>query len=242
MTPEVIRWDAPGPYEVAFSTRLGGVSGGPFTSLNLGRHPARAPEDRDSPENVEENRRLLCAAVGADAQRLALNRQIHSAAVHRAHAGARAEPGDGLWSDEPGVPMLKLTADCVPIAIVRANSAAPALALLHAGWRGLLEEVVAAGAAALGATGLAAIIGPAIGPCCYEIGPEVAEPFAARFGRDVVPGRNLDLWTSAERALREGGVAAVERIDLCTSCDPARFFSYRRDGVTGAQGVIGYVA
>ncbi len=85
-------------------------------------------------------------------------------------------------------------------------------------------------------------MGPAIGPCCYEVGPEVAEPFAARFGRDVLEKRNLDLWTSAERALREAGVGRVERVDLCTACHPERFFSHRRDaGVTGRQGVIGVV-
>ena len=214
MSLPLIRWDAPGPYVVAFSTRAGGVSDGPFESLNLGRHPARAPEHRDRPENVEENRRRLCTAVGADAGALALNRQIHSATVHRAHAAARGEPGDGLWSDEPGLPMLKLVADCVPIALARANGEAPALALLHAGWRGLLEGVVASGATALGPARFAAVVGPAIGPCCYEVGREVAEPFAASFGSDVLRGRNLDLWTSAERALRVAGLASVERLDL----------------------------
>jgi copper oxidase (laccase) domain-containing protein len=65
-----------------------------------------------------------------------------------------------------------------------------------------------------------AAIGPAIGPCCYEVGPEVAEPFTAAFGQDVLQGRNLDLWTSAERALLAAGVEEVERVDLCTSCNP----------------------
>jgi YfiH family protein len=240
VTLSLIGWDAPGPYHVAFSTRVGGVSDGPFSSLNLGRHPARPAEHRDLPENVEENRLRLAGAVGADAERLSFNKQIHSATVHR--AGGRGEPGDGLWTDEPGVPMLKLVADCVPVAIARANGGTPALALLHAGWRGLLEGIVAAGAAALGSGRLAAIVGPSIGPCCYDVGPEVAEPFAARFGSDVLRGRNLDLWTSAERALREAGASEIERVDLCTSCHPDLFFSYRRDGaVTGAQGVIGYL-
>ena len=233
----LFRWTAPGPYEVAFTTREGGVSEGPFASLNLGRLTA------DDPERVEENRRVLCAAVGADDRRLTLNRQQHGAAVHRAHAGRRDEPGDGLWSEERGVPMLKLTADCVPIAVARTNGGTPALALLHAGWRGLLEGIVEAGIAALGTGGTAAIVGPAIGPCCYEVGPEVAEPFAARFGAEVVRGQNLDLPEATERALREAGCGAVERIDLCTACHPELFFSHRRDaGLTGRQGVIGYVA
>jgi YfiH family protein len=232
----LLRWDARGPYEVAFSTRQGGVSEGPFASLNLGRLTA------DRPENVEENRRRLCAAVGADESRLTLNRQQHAAVVHRAHEGRRGEPGDGLWSDESGLPMLKFTADCAPVAVVRTDGAAPALALLHAGWRGLLEGIVAGGVTTLGGT-TAAIVGPAIGPCCYEVGPEVAEPFAARFGAGVLRGRHLDLPQAVERALREAGCARVERIDLCTACHPELFFSHRRDGgVTGRQGVIGYVA
>lgn len=229
----LFRWEV-GGYEVAFSTRLGGVSEGPFSSLNLGRMT------EDDPSNVEENRRRLCAELGADADRLTLNRQRHSAVVHRAHAGRRGEPGDGLWTDEPGVPMLKLTADCVPIAIARANGA-PALALLHAGWRGLLEGVVAAGIGVLSGRTRAAI-GPAIGPCCYEVGAEVAEPFARRFGAGVVVERRLDLWTSAERALVDAGCTNVDRFDLCTACNPDLFFSHRRDaGVTGRQGVIGVV-
>jgi YfiH family protein len=232
----LFQWDAPGPYEVAFSTRQGGVSEGAFASLNLGRLTA------DQGERVDRNRTLLCEAVGADPERLTMNRQQHAATVNRAHAGRRGEPGDGLWSDEPGVPMLKVTADCVPIAVARTNGAAPALALLHAGWRGLLEGIVAAGLTALDGPA-AAIVGPAIGPCCYEVGLEVAEPFAARFGADVVRGRNLDLWTATERALREAGCAQVERLDLCTACHPDLFFSHRRDaGVTGRQGVIGFVA
>ena len=234
----MIRWELAGPYEVAFTTRAGGVSEGPFAALNLGK------ATQDNPEHVEENRRRACAAVGADPARLTLNFQHHSATVHRAEAGRRGVKGDGLWTDEPGIPMLKLTADCVPIAIARTGGT-PALALLHVGWRGLLEGIVEAGAAALGPRGgpLRGIVGPAIGPCCYEVGPEVAEPFAARFGADVLRGRNLDLWNAAERALRAAGVERVERIDLCTACNPDLFFSHRRDhGVTGRQGVIGVLA
>lgn len=230
----MITWDAPGPYRVAFTTRRGGVSEGPYDSLNL------ALLSDDEPANVEENRRRACAAVGADPARVAMNRQEHTTLVHRAVAGARGEPGDGLWTDEPGVPMLKLTADCVPIAIARAGGdRPPALALLHAGWRGLAEGIVAAGAAALGGGPLAGAVGPAIGPCCYEVGPEVSE----RFDADLTRGRILDLWTAAERALRRAGVDAVYRVDLCTRCNEELFFSHRRQGpIRGAQGVIGLVA
>ena len=136
------------------------------------------------------------------------------------------------------MPLLVLTADCLPIVLLRTHGT-PAVAVLHAGWRGLLAGVVDNGVKALGGGGLAAAIGPAIGPCCYEVGEEVAAPFRAAFGADVVRGRNLDLWSAAERALRAGGCAQVDRVDLCTSCNPDRFFSHRRDdGVTGRQGVL----
>jgi YfiH family protein len=150
---------------------------------------------------------------------------------------------DGLWTDERGRAMLLLTADCMPIALARANEDRPALAILHAGWRGLLAGIVGAGVRAIGARSLAAAIGPSIGPCCYEGGEEVAAPFQEAFGTDVVRDGKLDLWTSAERALRAAGVERVDRTDLCTSCHSDRFFSHRRDhGRTGRQGVIAYVA
>lgn len=231
----MIRWDAPGPYEVVFSTRAGGVSEGPYASLNLGRMTG------DDVERVDENRRRLCGKIGATPERLTLNRQIHSTVVHRAGAGVRGTPGDGLWTDESDLPVLAFAADCLPIALVRAHGATPAVAVLHAGWRGLLAGIVETGSEALG-DGLAACVGPAIGPCCYEVGAEVAEPFAAAFGGDVLRGRNLDLWTAAERALRAAGVEQVERVDLCTSCNPELFFSHRRTGKPrGVQGVIARV-
>jgi YfiH family protein len=239
----VIRWDGPGPYEVAFSTRTGGVSSGAFASLNLGALT------QDDPEHVTENRRRLCAEIGADPERATMAYQRHSARATKAtprgilEPGIRFEPCDALWSDEPGQAMLSLAADCVPIAIARANGAAPALAVVHAGWRGLLGGIVAAAAAALGTRKLAAAVGPAIGPCCYEVKDDVAGPFRARFGSGVVRGGRLDLWSATEQALREAGCESVERTDLCTSCNPELFFSHRRDrGTTGRQGVIGYVA
>jgi polyphenol oxidase len=228
----ILRWEAPGPYRVAFSTREGGVSDGPYASLNLGLLTA------DEPENVEENRRRLCAEVDADPERLALNRQVHGTTVRRAEAGERRERADGLWTDERSIPMLAMTADCLPVALARTNGEQPALAIVHVGWRGLADGVIASGVEALGGR-VAAAIGPAIGPCCYEVGPEVA----ALFDRDLVQDGKLDLWSGAERALRAAGVEEIERADLCTSCHPELFFSHRRDeGVTGRQGVIGVIA
>jgi YfiH family protein len=230
----VIRWQGPDDYVVAFSTRRGGVSSGAYMSLNLGRLT------KDHAANVEENRRRVCAEIGADPERLAMNRQVHGATVNHAHPGQRDTPGDGLWTDEPGLPMLKVTADCLPIALARTNGH-PGLALLHAGRLGLLEGIIGAGVAALGGR-VVAIIGPGIGPCCYEVGADILDEYRTRYGSDVVRGRNLDLRTAAERALRNAGVTSIEHVDLCTSCNPDEFFSHRRDdGVTGRQGVIGYI-
>jgi polyphenol oxidase len=231
----VIRWHAEG-YVVAFTTRVGGVSDGPYASLNLGR------KSGDDVDRVDENRRILCQSTGSDVSRLALNLQVHSGRVLPAAPGQRDTPADGLWTAEPDLPLLAMSADCLPIAVVRTEGA-PAVAVLHAGWKGLLAGIVAAGVDAVGGAPTAAAIGPAIGPCCYEVGEEVAAPYRARFGEDVMHGRNLDLWTSAERALRAAGVARVDRFDRCTACEPETFFSHRRDhGVTGRQGVIAYVA
>jgi len=240
--PELIDWAAPGPYRVAFSTRGGGVSDGPFSSLNLGLLTG------DEPERVFENRRRLCAAAGVDPERATMAWQQHGARVVRAAptgistAGAAFERCDGLWSDEPGLAMGLVTADCLPVAVCRA-AGEPALGVLHVGWRGLLAGILAAGVRTLGGAGsLAAAVGPGIGPCCYEVGEKVAAPFRAAFGADIAPGGRLDLPLAAERALVAAGCDRVERLHSCTACDAERFFSHRRDeGRTGRQGIIGYV-
>jgi copper oxidase (laccase) domain-containing protein len=86
------------------------------------------------------------------------------------------------------------------------------------------------------------VLGPGIGPCCYEVGKEVAEPFRRRFGPEVAPNGRLDLWSATEDALRQAGCAEVDRSDLCTYCHPDVFFSHRRDrGLTGRQGVVAYI-
>ena len=185
---ELIDWDAPGPYRVGFSTRCGGVSDGDFRSLNLGLWT------EDEPGHVIENRRRLAEAVDADASRATMAWQCHGARVTRAQPVGFVTPGrvwercDGLWTDEPGQPMMLLTADCLPVAICRADGV-PALALLHAGWRGLLAGIVGEGCSVLGQAPLAAAIGPGIGPCCYEVGAEVAEPYQQGVRRGRPRGR-----------------------------------------------------
>jgi YfiH family protein len=241
---DLLDWAAPGPYRVAFSTRLGGVSEAEFASLNLGILT------EDDPARVVVNRTRLCEEVGADPDGATMAWQRHGGTVTRAQPRGIITPGtvydhcDGLWSDAPGRAMLLLTADCMPIAIARSDGLRPAVEILHAGWRGLLAGIVAAGVRAIGAPKLVAAIGPSIGPCCYEVGEEVAAPFRQAFGEDVMhEGGKLDLWTAAERALRAAGVEQVDRFDLCTACNGDRFFSHRRDhGRTGRQGIIAYVS
>jgi len=239
----VLRWvGAPAGVSVAFSGRRGGVSDGPFSSLNLGALTA------DQPANVAENRRRLVDAVGGEGETATMAWQVHGADVREVTAepssGIFLRPGeepfpksDGLVTSVPGRTMTLLTADCLPIAIARADGGR--LALLHAGWRGLEAGIAEAGAAAVGGEVLAAV-GPGAGPCCYEVGEDVASRLRARFGDDVVRDGRADLWLCAERALRQAGVESVAVAGECTICLPHRYFSHRRDnGVTGRQGVVG---
>jgi polyphenol oxidase len=238
----LLRWDAPGPYSVAFTTRLGGVSEGAFASLNLGILTD------DEPDRVVENRRRACDAVGADAETATMALQVHGSAVTEARPRGILErtdfdPCDGLWSDRPGQAMMLVTADCFPVALARvAERGRVGLCVLHVGWRGLLDGIAESGVAALGQGPFAAALGPGIGPCCYEVGEEVAKPYRERFGTEVTPDGRLDLAEATERALRAAGVGSVERTGHCTACEPELFFSHRRDrGRTGRQGVIAQI-
>jgi polyphenol oxidase len=234
MHGEFVRWDAPGPYEAVFSTRVGGVSEGPYASLNLGLLTG------DERSRVEENRRRLLAAAGAHPERVSWPRQVHGAGVIRANE--HAAEADAIWTDEPGRALMVVTADCVPAALARLDGA-PAVALVHVGWRGLLAGVLSAARAALGGRLVAAAVGPGIGPCCYEVEEDVAGPVRAAFGFGLVRDSHLDLPGAVERALQAAGVVRVDRLDSCTACEADRFFSHRRDrGQTGRQGAVAYIA
>jgi YfiH family protein len=236
------RWQAPGPYRVAFSTRIGGVSEGAFKSLNL------SDLGGDEPERVRENRSRLCRALEIDPERATMARQQHGAVAQRAAAigllsDSSAFPEcDAFWSEEPGLGMMLVTADCLPIAIARAEGERPGLALVHAGWRGLLGGVIESTARALGRGRTKAVLGPTIGPCCFEVSDEVAASFRRRFGRQVTNGCKVNLWLAAETARGAARCRGAQRIEICTSCHPELFFSHRRDqGQTGRQGVIGAI-
>lgn len=224
-----------------FTTRRGGVSDGPYASLNL------AAWTDDAPAAVARNRELLAQALCVAPAALASGRQVHEAAVKRVTtppAPADAdEPFDGQATALEGVATVVLTADCLPVALISCG----AVAIVHAGWRGLAAGVLAEGVTALrelGARGpVAAAIGPGAGVCCYETGPEVHTAFA-RHGTAVRAGDHVDLKAVARRELKSAGVGEVHDVGLCTICaDPALFFSYRRDGgVTGRQAGVAWRA
>ncbi len=218
-----------------FSTRHGGVSEGPYSSLNLG-----ALTD-DEPDRVMENRARLAREAEIAAQRIVMGWQVHGTDVQEWDApdpqAVYADPGgkelpkvDGHTTREPGIGLLVLVADCYPVALSDGSRAA----MLHCGWRplagGMLEKAVARFDSPP-----AAAVGPGIGGCCYEVGPEVAEHFADVGG--ALEGRMLDLRRVIESHLSAAGVSAIEHLDRCTSCTPDLYFSHRRDrGLTGRQG------
>jgi polyphenol oxidase len=217
-----------------FSTRDGGVSRGPYRSLNLGILTD------DEPQRVTENRHRLARAARVHEERVVMGWQVHGAEV-REWGGpdpqnAYAEPGgkqlprvDGHLSTEPGLALLVLVADCFPVAL----SDGRRVAMLHCGWRPLAEGIVERAAASFERSPAAAV-GPGIGGCCYEVGPEVLARFEDVHG--AADGRMLDLRRVIDARLADAGVSEVEHLDCCTSCHPDLYFSHRRDdGVTGRQ-------
>jgi YfiH family protein len=243
------------PFAHGFSTRAGGVSAAPFDTLNMGARWG------DLPANVEENRQRLLRAVGVSGP-LYVGRQVHGVAVARVRAGddpaaiARIE-ADALITDDLNVALGIFVADCIPALIVDPRTGAVAAA--HAGWRGtvagVLPAVVRALVDELGARpdDLRVVLGPAIGPCCFEVGAEVAREFEAALGKSTdvdivmpsprgVAGKwHVDLKAANRVMLERAGVRpdAIDAAPDCTHHDRARFFSYRRDGETGQlMGVV----
>lgn len=224
---------------VLFTTRRGGVSRGPFESLNLG---ILTDDDRDA---VVRNRHRLAEAAGFDPATVTMGRQVHGAGLawqdgpdpdrHYAEPGEPPPDADGQLTGLAGVRLLVLVADCLPVALRGPGG----LAMLHCGWRGLAAGIIEAAAARIGAT--EAAIGPGIGPCCFEVGPEVAARFAG-LGPGIADGRMLDLPEVAERLLRKAGAGRVQRAGVCSACDRRNFFSHRRDGgITGRQAGIAWL-
>ena len=221
------QWPAPPGVGALCTTRAGGVSPPPYASLNLALHVG------DAPARVAANRRRLAALLGPGVE-VAWLEHDPGATVRRARPGVTAR-GDGLWTDAPGLACAVLTADCLPVLLC--DAAGSAVAALHAGWRGLAAGILQAGVAAMGRppARLMAWLGPAIGPARYVVGPEVraAFPGAKAAFAPAGDGRwHCDLYALARLALAAAGVEAVYGGGACTY-DDRRFYSYRRDGVTG---------
>jgi polyphenol oxidase len=223
---------------VLFSTRRGGVSTGPYASLNLGRLTD------DDGANVDANRERLADAVGLPRGRFLYGRQVHGARVRRGsepHGPERpAEAEDGQATALRDAAALVFVADCLPVLL----AADGAVAAVHCGWRGVTAGIVTAGVAAVrelaGEHDVSAVIGPAIGPCCYEVGDEVIERFAARGHR--LAGPALDLPAAVASELEWCGISDVSVAHVCVSCNPELFYSHRRDGgVTGRQAGLAWL-
>jgi polyphenol oxidase len=236
--PEVLRASRLAGFRHGFTTRQGGSSEGRFASLNLGGAVG------DDPERVVENWARLERASGLGFARV---RQVHGCRVVEAW---RAEPpreeADAVVSAVPGVAACVAVADCAPILLADPRSGA--VAAVHAGWRGTLGGAAAAGVRALverhGARpqDLLAVVGPCIGPCCYEVSQDLSERFRAEVDRTAAEtrrqGSRVDLWRANELLLRAAGIGRrnLEIVWRCTSCEDRTFFSHRRDGGrTGRQ-------
>ena len=240
--------EAPPWLFLAFTTRRGGVSQGPWAELNLGRSTG------DEPARVEANRQRVLAAAGSGWSWAAMPRMVHGAAVADVRAGRPWAPeevpeADGLVTTDPGVLLWATFADCVPVFLwgEGPDGTRRGVALAHAGWRGTLAGVAPAAARRLagaldaGTDRLHALIGPSIGPCCFEVDEPVLERLHRRLpwaGDVLSPSprgprhRHWDLWETNRRLLIEAGLKPhhIAVAGLCTACDTATFFSHRASG------------
>jgi YfiH family protein len=227
-------WAAPAAVHAITTTRRGGVSTGPYASLNLADHVG------DDLVAVRRNRSLLCDKAKVPAEPTWLN-QVHGCAVYDHGAAAHSSwDADASVAFGPGVVCAVMTADCLPVLLC--DDLGTVVAAAHAGWRGLAAGVIEATVQRMGrpADRLRAWLGPAIGPQHFEVGDEVRARFcaidadAAVAFRPYVEERWLaDLALLARQRLQRLGVAMVSSCGHCTFADRDRFFSYRRDGVSG---------
>lgn len=240
-----------GLVEHVFTTRIGGVSAGHFKSLNMAFHVG------DDPAAVAENRRQACGALGAGLEDLVAGQQVHGTTIFRVSSGHRGRGSlsmedaipetDGLITMEKGLLLSSYYADCVPVMLL--DPVRRAIGLAHAGWKGTVGRIAAKTVQSMSCYygtdpgDCLAVVGPSIGPCCYEVDApvleRVEEGFAGRpeLVKQTAPGRwRLNLWLANRIALVEAGLREDNIVvtGLCTSCNQELFFSYR--GQTGACG------
>lgn len=232
-------WGAPPGVRALVTTRAGGASVGPFASFNVGF------STEDAADAVTENRRRLRALLPEEPRWL---KQVHGANVVDAEAVVDRPTADASVAKSQGTVCAILVADCLPVLLC--DRAGGIVAAAHAGWRGLAAGVIDNTVAAMRAAGahardIIAYIGPGIGPRAFEVGDEVRQAYvsshAAAHSAFLPHGRGkwlADLPALARRALDRCGVGDVHGGNLCTYSDPQRFYSYRRDRVTGRMAAL----
>ncbi|EED36899.1 conserved hypothetical protein TIGR00726 [Luminiphilus syltensis NOR5-1B] len=221
--------------------RRGGVSTAPFDSFNTAHHVG------DDPGRVARNRQILTAALPHESRVVWLD-QVHGSNVVSAHHVKEGSvEADASWTDVPGVFCAVMTADCLPLLL--ADRDGRCVAAVHCGWRGLVAGVVDSTVRQLPVLPdrLQAWLGPAIGPQAFEVGPEVREAFDAALGaranHSFRPAQRAghafaDIYSLATDFLHRAGVTSVSGGGCCTVTQADRFFSYRRDGVTGRTATL----
>ncbi len=230
-------WPASVSVHAGTTTRLGGVSVAPYDSLNLGDHVG------DNAAAVAANRSLLKQGHGLPAEPVWL-KQVHGIAVVDAAVVSDVPVADASFSHQSNIVCTVMTADCLPVLLC--DQAGSVVAAVHAGWRGLADGVIEATVKQMGvaASNLMAWLGPAIGPKAFEVGAEVRQQFIAQDPQAVeafqpsalssAQGRWLaDIYLLARQRLARLGVEQVYGGHCCTYSDAERFYSYRRDGITG---------
>ncbi|WP_070972227.1 peptidoglycan editing factor PgeF [Vibrio sonorensis] len=230
----VPNWPAPNRVKAFASTRVEGFSTGVYAGLNLGKHVG------DDEQTVQQNREWLCQKSGMPSQPVWLN-QTHSTHVASVRKStALVLDADGAFTETQGVVCSAMTADCLPVLLC--NTSGTQVAAVHAGWRGLADGILENAVNKFDGE-VMAWLGPAITQKAFEVGQDVYDAFVTRqpeAKQAFVAGAQVDkfqadMFALATLRLNAAGVSKVYSSDLCTYNDEQRFYSYRRDGVTGRQ-------
>ncbi len=236
------------PYlDYAIFTRKGGTSHKPFQSLNLSKTVG------DAPQTVEDNINLVCRTLNIHPHKTVSSRLIHGVNIVTVHQANRQQvrgPADGLITNKPRIYLFMRFGDCTPLIFF--DPTQQAIGLTHAGWRGTLKDAAGATVEAmvnqLGCVpqNINAVIGPAIGPCCYQVGQDVINGVETAFTNpnNLLLRRNgshayFDMWAANKQQLVEAGVKNIFQTNLCTACRTDQFFSHRAEkGQTGRFGIV----
>ncbi|MGR8980967.1 MAG: peptidoglycan editing factor PgeF [Gammaproteobacteria bacterium] len=229
-------WPAPAAVHAATTLRTGGVSSGAFSSLNMAMHVG------DDPEKVRQNRKIIRQLLKLPSEPVWLE-QVHSARVVGAAKNGFMKQADASYTDQKGVVLAVMTADCLPLLACSVDGLK--VAAIHAGWRGLLAGIISNTLSVFEGQETMIWLGPAIGTECFEVGPEVRDAFlkkseesrhAFKQGKD---GKWLaDIYQLARNELKALGITRIYGGHFCTVTDHERFYSYRRDTTTGRMATL----